>query len=64
MNAAIYCRVSTDKQETEGTSLDSQRGGCVKKAHELGYAVPFEYVFLGVCFSLPEQSVILLHFED
>ena len=37
MNAAIYCRVSTEEQEREGTSLDSQLEACVKKAQELGY---------------------------
>jgi site-specific DNA recombinase len=37
MIAAIYCRVSTEDQEREGTSLDSQLEACVKKAQELGY---------------------------
>jgi len=37
MNAAIYCRVSTEDQEREGTSLDSQLEACTKKANELGY---------------------------
>lgn len=37
--AVIYCRVSTDRQEENGTSLDSQEGGCVTKAHQLGYTV-------------------------
>ena len=40
MRAAIYCRVSTDNQEKEGTSLDSQLEACLKKAEELGYEVP------------------------
>jgi len=26
--AAIYCRVSTEEQEREGTSLDSQAESC------------------------------------
>lgn len=38
--AAIYCRVSTEDQEREGTSLDSQREACLKKAVDLGYEVP------------------------
>lgn len=28
MRAAIYCRVSTDSQETEGTSLETQEASC------------------------------------
>lgn len=28
MRAAIYCRVSTEDQEREGTSLDSQLEAC------------------------------------
>ncbi len=28
MKAAIYCRVSTEDQEREGTSLDSQLEAC------------------------------------
>jgi len=37
--AAIYCRVSTEDQEREGTSLDSQLRACQDKAHELGYEI-------------------------
>jgi len=36
MKAAIYCRVSTEDQEREGSSLDSQLEACVKKALDLG----------------------------
>lgn len=39
MKAAIYCRVSTENQEREGTSLESQREACLNKAKELGYEV-------------------------
>jgi site-specific DNA recombinase len=45
MRAAIYCRVSTEDQEREGTSLDSQLEACLNKAHELGYEVPEELIF-------------------
>jgi len=38
-NTAIYCRVSTEDQEREGTSLQSQKEACLKKAQELGYEV-------------------------
>lgn len=37
--ALIYCRVSTQKQEDEGTSLDSQAAACIAHAEKLGYTV-------------------------
>ncbi|MFC1903727.1 recombinase family protein [Chloroflexota bacterium] len=43
--AAIYCRVSTEDQEREGTSLISQCDACVLKASELGYEVPNDLIF-------------------
>lgn len=43
MRAAIYCRVSTEDQEREGTSLDSQLEACLAKAKGLGYEVPSEF---------------------
>lgn len=46
MRAAIYCRVSTEDQEREGTSLQSQLEACLNKAHELGYDVPEEFIIL------------------
>lgn len=46
--AVIYCRVSTEDQEREGTSLDSQREACLAKANELGYEVPDEYILVEV----------------
>ncbi len=52
MRAAIYCRVSTEDQEREGTSLDSQLEACLKKAHELGYEVPEEFIILETCSGL------------
>jgi len=35
--ALIYCRVSTRRQEDEGTSLDSQEAACVSHAQSLGF---------------------------
>ncbi len=35
--AVVYCRVSTDKQEENGTSLESQAAEGVKHAEKLGY---------------------------
>lgn len=43
MNAAIYVRVSTDKQEAEGYSLGTQEAACRKYAAEQGYAVAEVY---------------------
>jgi len=44
MKAAIYCRVSTDSQEREGTSLDTQVQQSLVKAQSLGWHVPPEYL--------------------
>ncbi len=43
MKAAIYCRVSTEGQEREGTSLQSQLDACLVKSRELGYETPSEF---------------------
>jgi len=42
--AAIYCRVSGEAQEKEGTSLDSQREADLAKGKELGYDTPITFV--------------------
>ncbi len=42
--AAIYCRVSGEAQEREGTSLDSQREADLAKGKELGYDTPGTFV--------------------
>lgn len=39
MRAAIYCRVSSDPQERDGTSLETQAARCVEYARSRGYAV-------------------------
>lgn len=44
MRAAIYCRVSTEDQEREGSSLDTQLAACRKKATELGYEVSEQHI--------------------
>ena len=43
--AAIYCRVSTEDQEKEGSSLASQRDYCRRKALDAGYEVPESLIF-------------------
>jgi len=46
MKVATYCRVSTEDQEREGTSLISQKEACLKKAQELGYTVSEEFIIM------------------
>jgi site-specific DNA recombinase len=48
MRAAIYCRVSTEGQEKEGTSLGTQKEACLKVARERGCDVSPEHAFLEV----------------
>ena len=43
MKAAIYCRVSTEDQEREGTSLQTQAEACLKYCLDKGYTVTHQY---------------------
>jgi len=43
--AAIYCRVSTEDQEREGTSLQTQLEACLEKAKVLGFEAPEAYIY-------------------
>ena len=43
MKAAIYCRVSTDDQEREGTSLQTQLEACLDYCQQKGYTVPHQF---------------------
>jgi site-specific DNA recombinase len=43
--AAIYSRVSTDRQEQEGVSLDLQERANLEHARQLGYQVEAEHVY-------------------
>lgn len=40
---AIYCRVSTNKQEEDGTSLETQLARCREHAANMGWEVVREY---------------------
>lgn len=42
MKAAIYCRVSTDGQEQDGTSLQTQLEACMKYCHDKSYEVVYQ----------------------
>ncbi|MFC1903741.1 recombinase family protein [Chloroflexota bacterium] len=50
--AAIYCRVSTEDQEREGSSLQSQLTACKALAGEKGYEVSDDYIIQEVCSGL------------
>jgi len=43
MKAAIYCRVSTEGQEQEGTSLQTQLEACLKHCQAEGFEVAYKY---------------------
>ena len=43
MRAAIYCRVSTDNQESEGTSLQTQLEACLKYCQDKDYDVAYRF---------------------
>ncbi len=42
MKAAIYCRVSTEDQEREGTSLQTQLEACLKYCQAKNYEVEYK----------------------
>jgi len=43
MKAAIYCRVSTESQEQDGTSLQTQLEACQRYCQLKGYEVAYEF---------------------
>lgn len=54
--AGLYCRVSTDQQEREGTSLESQLEANLHKANELGFETDgyiIKEVWSGLTFERP-----------
>jgi site-specific DNA recombinase len=56
MKAAIYCRVSTDAQEKEGTSLQTQLESCLAYCQSKGYEVTqrFTETYSGLSLERPE----------
>ena len=43
MKAAIYCRVSTEGQEQDGTSLQTQLEACLKYCQTKGYELTYQF---------------------
>ena len=60
MKATIYCRVSTEDQKRDSTSLQNQLGAGKEVAREEGYEVPEELTFLetysGLSLDRPELT--------
>jgi len=58
MKAAIYCRVSTDNQEAEGTSLQTQLEACQNYCHDKGYEVAhrFSEAYSGLSLERPKLN--------
>jgi len=57
-NAAIYCRVSTDNQEREGTSLQTQLENCLIYCQNKGYDVSYRFseAYSGLSLERPEMD--------
>ena len=54
--AAIYCRVSTDSQEREGTSLQTQFENCLTYCQSKGYEISYRFseTYSGLSLERPE----------
>ena len=55
-SAAVYCRVSTDSQEREGTSLKTQLEHCLTYCHDKGYDATYQFseTYSGLSLERPE----------
>jgi len=58
MRAAIYCRVSTEDQEREGTSLQTQLEACLSYCRDKGYEVAhrFSEAYSGLTLDRPRLN--------
>jgi len=58
MKAAIYCRVSTDDQEKEGTSLKTQMDACLEYCRQKGYQIArqFSETYSGLTLERPKLT--------
>src|SRR5208283_1772175 len=59
-SAAVYCRVSTDSQEREGTSLKTQLEHCLTYCRDKGYDAPYQFseTYSGLSLERPELDKI------
>ena len=58
MRSAIYCRVSTDDQDKEGTSLQTQLDACLKYCQDKGYHIArkFTETYSGLTLDRPQLT--------
>ena len=58
MKCAIYCRVSTDDQDKEGTSLQTQLEACRNYCQEKGYDTVYRYseTYSGLTLDRPQLN--------
>ena len=58
MKASVYCRVSTDNQESEGTSLQTQLEACSNYCQEKGYDIVYRYseTYSGLTLDRPQLN--------
>ncbi|MBI2857982.1 MAG: recombinase family protein [Chloroflexi bacterium] len=57
MRVAIYCRVSTDAQEQDGTSLQTQLEACLAYCKKKGYEIAVKYAEAYSAFSLERPKL-------
>ena len=62
--AALYMRVSTDKQAKEGDSIPAQKSALEKYAKEKGYAIAGEYIDDGVSGTKSDRDELQKLLED
>jgi len=57
-SAAIYCRVSTEDQEKEGTSLQTQLEACLNYCQDKGYDITYRFseAYSGLTLDRPQLN--------